>query len=152
MKYQITEKQLREIKQVLGNNTNPRLEKRLIVLILRAEGKKLKEIAAQTDFHVSNVGRLLRLYHTEGLEGFIKSRYSGNRRNMTHAEEAEFLRPFQQKVNAGQSVTPRDIKAAYEEKVGHAIGGSQIYYVLKRHGWRVTWSERGDSCQQEELG
>lgn len=29
-----------------------------------------------------------------------------------------------------------DIKAAYEEKVGHSIGSGQIYYTLKRHGWR----------------
>ena len=29
-----------------------------------------------------------------------------------------------------------EIKARYEEAVGNSIGGSQIYYVLKRHGWR----------------
>ena len=28
------------------------------------------------------------------------------------------------------------MKAAYIEKVGHSIGGSQIYRMLKRHGWR----------------
>lgn len=25
---------------------------------------------------------------------------------------------------------------AYEERVGHSIGSSQIYRVLERHGWR----------------
>ena len=29
-----------------------------------------------------------------------------------------------------------EIKASYERAVGHTIGGSQIYYVLHRNGWR----------------
>ena len=26
--------------------------------------------------------------------------------------------------------------SSYEQAVGHRTGGSQIYYVLRRHGWR----------------
>lgn len=33
-------------------------------------------------------------------------------------------------------VDVREIKAACEEKVGYSIGGTQTYYVLKRHGCR----------------
>ena len=29
-----------------------------------------------------------------------------------------------------------EIKAAYQEAVGHSVGASQIYYVLHRHKWR----------------
>ena len=29
-----------------------------------------------------------------------------------------------------------EIKTSYEQAVGHRTGGSQIYYVLRRHGWR----------------
>ena len=62
--------------------------------------------------------------------------YHGNRRNLTVAEEAAILRPFQERAEAGQMVDVREIKAAYEAAVGHEIGSGQIYFVLKRHKWR----------------
>ena len=55
---------------------------------------------------------------------------------MTYEEEEEILSQFEEKANKGQMIVVSEIKAAYEEKVGHSIGGSQIYYVLQRHGWR----------------
>lgn len=33
-------------------------------------------------------------------------------------------------------INTNEIEKAYIERVGHSIGGSQIYYVLKRHGFR----------------
>ena len=51
-------------------------------------------------------------------------------------EEAALLEPFQAEAEKGQIVEVSKIKAQYEEAVGHRIGGSQIYYVLERHGWR----------------
>ena len=55
---------------------------------------------------------------------------------MSYEEEAALLRPFQEKAEKGQIIEISEIKARYEQAVGHSIGGSQIYYVLKRHGWR----------------
>ncbi len=55
---------------------------------------------------------------------------------MSLEEETALLAPFMSRVAQGQTVEVREIKAAYEEKVGHSIGGSQIYYVLRRHGWK----------------
>ena len=46
------------------------------------------------------------------------------------------LDSFAKKAELGQIIEVKEIKAAYEEKVGHSTGGSQIYYVLARHGWR----------------
>ena len=43
---------------------------------------------------------------------------------------------YEERAQAGQIVEVSEIKAAYEEKVGHRIGGGQIYRVLKRHDWR----------------
>ncbi len=53
---------------------------------------------------------------------------------MSIEEEEALLAPFI--AEAGQMVEVSKIKAAYVEKVGHEIGGGQIYYVLKRQGWR----------------
>ena len=55
---------------------------------------------------------------------------------MSVEEEAALLEPFQAEAEKGQIVEVSQIKAKYEEAVGHRIGGSQIYYVLARHGWR----------------
>ena len=55
---------------------------------------------------------------------------------MSFEEEANLLEPFHERASQGQLVEVSEIKAVYEEAVGHTIGGSQIYYVLRRHGWR----------------
>ena len=51
-------------------------------------------------------------------------------------EESKLLDSFAEKAELGQIIEVKEIKAAYEEKVGHSIGGGQIYGVLARHGWR----------------
>ena len=55
---------------------------------------------------------------------------------MSYEEEEGLLEPFKAEAEAGRMVEISKIKAAYIEKVGHSIGNGQIYYVLKRHGWR----------------
>ena len=55
---------------------------------------------------------------------------------MSAEEEAALLEPYQAEAEAGQIVEVSKIKAQYEQAVGHSIGGSQIYYVLERNGWR----------------
>ena len=55
---------------------------------------------------------------------------------MTAEEEAALLEPFEEKAEKGQIVEVSEIKARYVQAVGHSIGGSQIYYVLRRQGWR----------------
>ncbi|MDY6018985.1 MAG: winged helix-turn-helix domain-containing protein, partial [Anaerococcus sp.] len=70
------------------------------------------------------------------IQGLMNKKRVGNRRNMTFEEEEEFLKQFEEKAEKGQIVTAKEIEKAYIEKVGHSIGGSQIYYVLKRHGFR----------------
>ncbi|WP_273497438.1 winged helix-turn-helix domain-containing protein [Peptoniphilus rhinitidis] len=55
---------------------------------------------------------------------------------MSFEEEEEFLKQFEEKAEKGQIITAKEIEKAYIERVGHPIGGSQIYYVLKRHNFR----------------
>ena len=55
---------------------------------------------------------------------------------MTIEEEAAFLEPYRKKAENGQIVSVAEIKAAYEQAVGHTIGRGQIYRVLHRQGWR----------------
>ena len=55
---------------------------------------------------------------------------------MTKEEERALLEPFRKKAEEGQIIEVSEIKACYEQAVGHSIGGSQIYRVLQRQGWR----------------
>ena len=55
---------------------------------------------------------------------------------MSYEEEAVLLKAFEAKAEAGQTIDISEIKAAYQEAVGHSVGASQIYYVLHRHKWR----------------
>ncbi len=136
MKYRITTEQKQEIEHARKVNKNKRVENRLRTLALRAEGTELNEIAKITGYSRSNVNKLIATYCKEGIGAIVENHYAGNRRNMSIEEEAALLETFKQKAEQGQIIEVREIKAAYEAKVGHSIGGTQIYYVLRRHGWR----------------
>lgn len=131
-----TEEQLAEIKAARKANKNKNTERRLQILELRASGTTIIKTAEMTSTNRSYVSKVVRKYFDEGLEAVMKDHRRSNRYNMTFQEEEEFLKPFVKRAEAGQIVEVSEIKSAYEEKVGHRIGGGQIYYVLRRHNWR----------------
>ena len=71
---------------------------------------------------------------------------------MSFEEETALLEPFKKKAEAGQIVEVSEIKASYQEAVGHSIGTAQIYYVLRRHRWRkVTPRSQHPKKASEEV-
>lgn len=136
MKYSYSEQDLEIIKAARKNNKDKQVERRLKAIELRIAGKKAKEIAVMTEFHPAYIVQLMAKYRKGGIEAITGNHYGGNRRNMSIEEEAKLLEPFRQRASQGQMIEVSEIKAAYEKAVGHRIGGSQIYYVLRRHGWR----------------
>ena len=136
MKHNYSEQDLENIKTARKINKDKQAERRLKAIELRIAGKKAKEIAAITEFHPAYITQLMAKYRNGGIEAITGNHYGGNRRNMSFEEEANLLEPFRQRASQGQLVEVSEIKVVYEEAVGHRIGGSQIYYVLRRHGWR----------------
>lgn len=134
--YRYTAKDRENIAAARKANKDKRAEKRLYALELRAAGKSAKEVAWATGFHAAYISQLTAKYHSGGIEAISGNHYGGNRRNMTREEETALLEPFREKAQKGQIVEVSEIKASYEQAVGHVIGGSQIYYVLRRNGWR----------------
>ena len=134
--YRYSEEDLEKIVAARKRNKDKRAEKRLYALELRAEGKSAEEVSAATGFHSAYISQLTAKYRKGGIEAISGNHYGGNRRNMSMEEEAALLEPFREEAEKGQLVEVSKIKTKYEEAVGHRIGGSQIYYVLKRHGWR----------------
>ena len=134
--YRYSKEDLKKIVAARKKNKNKRVEKRLYALELRAEGKSAEEVSVATGFHKAYISQLTSKYRKSGIEAISGNHYGGNRRNMSAEEEAALLEPFQAEAEKGQIVEVSKIKAQYEEAVGHRIGGSQIYYVLERNGWR----------------
>ena len=134
--YRYSEEDRQIIAAARKRNKDKRAEKRLYALELRAAGKSAEEVSAATGFHRAYITQLTAKYLAGGIEAISGNHYGGNRRNMSVEEEARLLEPFRKKAEKGQIVEVSEIKASYERAVGHRIGGSQIYYVLDRHGWR----------------
>ena len=135
-RYTFTLEETQEIKAAREKDRDKNVEKRLAALEMRAEGKQNKEIREKTGFHTQYITVLVSRYKADGLASITESHYHGNHRNLSYAEEEALLEPFRLDSNAGKTVSVRDIETAYRETVGHSIGTSQIYYVLRRHGWR----------------
>ena len=152
-RHNISEEQKGEIAETGRKNKDKNVEKRLKVLELHAEGKKRAEIAEKTGYAKSYISELVSKYCNSGIEAITENHYSGNRRNMSYAEEETFLDPFRKQAEQGQIIDVGAIQSAYEEKVGHSIGGSQIYYVLQRHGWRKVMprSKHPDKASDEVI-
>ena len=125
-----------EIETARKKNRNKNIERRLYVLVMRAEGKSLEEISEKTGYHISTASKLIARYMRDGISAIAENHYKGNRRNMSFEEEAAILTPFIERAKRGEMVDIKEIAAAYQKAVPHKISDTQIYYVLHRHGWR----------------
>ena len=134
--YAISQSQLVEIEAAREKNRNKNIERRLYVLVMRAEGKSLEEISEKTGYHISTASKLIARYMRDGISAIAENHYKGNRRNMSFEEEAAILTPFIERAKRGEMVDIKEIAAAYQKAVPHKISDTQIYYVLHRHGWR----------------
>lgn len=136
LKYKFTEEDCIKIEKARKLNRDKQTENRLKVLSMRCAGKKQEEIAKATGFVRSHVCDIIRKYFENGLSAISEKHYSSNHRNMSFEEETAFLAPYQEEAAQGHILCVKEIREAYEKKVGHKIGNGQIYRVLKRHGWR----------------
>jgi len=136
--YVFSQEQIAEIEAARKRNKHKSVEKRLRVLALRAEGVKRADVAAVTGFTINHISDLVAKYHKDGLCGIAGNNYKGNRRLLSFEQEKTILDTFEEKAAKGQVVKVSEIKAAYEKEIGRSLDDdkSQIYRVLKRHGWR----------------
>jgi transposase len=132
----ISETQAKEIAVMRKKITDKRVDKRLWAVQLRGEGMRNPKIAEKLDTSAKVVSRWVSAYCKGGIGALLGGKFGGNRRNMSLEEEAQLLTEFETRAKNGQLVETGEIKQAYEERVGHSIGGGQIYRVLHRHGWR----------------
>lgn len=81
----------------------------------------------------------------------------GGRRHayLSCEEEERFLATFLHTASEGGVLIVAEVKAAFEERVGHSVAESTIYRLLDRHGWRTIVPRRrhpkADPKTQEEF-
>ena len=152
-RYKFSEEEIKKIEQARRDNKDKRAEARLKALELRAKGADAKEVSRATGFHASSVTRLVAKYRDHGLEAISGNHYGGNHRNMSIAEEAAILAPFQERAEKGELVEVSEIAKAYQAAVDHPVSKGQIYFVLHRHGWRkiMPRSRHPKKASEEEI-
>jgi len=150
---EISQEEVNEIEKARRKNKDKTIDRWLEVLQLHAAGKNRAEISEKTGYKKQYITELVGEYRREGLIEFSKKQYKGNRRNMSVEEEKEFLETYKREAERGQIIEVSAIEKAYVEKVGHTIGGSQIYYVLARHDWRKVMprSRHPNKASDEEI-
>lgn len=134
--YAITHNDMNAIEELRKKNKDKQVDKRLHAVQLRGKGMNNKAIAVQLETSSDMVSRWISAFAKCGVSALLPRPRPGRPTNISFAEEAKLLAKFASKAESGQIVEVSDIKAAYQEKVGHAISSGQIYYVLKRHNWR----------------
>lgn len=115
----------------------PEYQRIQCVLIRATLGSTAFEIARLLGWAATTVHNIHSQWAKEG-EAIFELKSKGGRRNqyLSTDEEAEFLRPFLAKAEAGGLLSATEVKAAFEARVGCAVAKSTIYRMLDRQGWR----------------
>lgn len=95
------------------------------------------EIAQHTGVSLGTVHRVISKYNLKGTIA-LETPGKGGRRNcyLTFEEEKEFLATFFQKAAKGKIPTVKEIKLAFEKRIGQSVNKTTIYRLLDRHQWR----------------
>ena len=149
-KYCFTEEQIATLKEARRATKNQKSKNRLKAIIQRAEGKGHGQIAKSCGYHPAYVSRLVSTFCNQGVSVLVDNHYAGNRRNMSKEEEEAFMAEYKKRMSEGDPIAVDEIKKAYEEKVGHSIGGGQIYRVLHRHGWSKPMARRSQPIRTRQ--
>lgn len=115
---------------------NKHISRKLKVLIYRHDGFSDKEIAEKVGLCEKRCSQLAREYRKVGLAEFTRSKYGGNHRSLSEAEEDEILEKFRAQAENGQIVVVQEIKKEFDKKLEKDTGNSYIYRLLARKGWR----------------
>lgn len=127
-----TKRQIGELKEALRQKISAAHRQRIQMLLLRESGMTQPAIAAALGVSLSTVNRAHMAYNGGGLQGLKPKPIGGRQReNMTVAKEKALLA-----AGAGEMLNIHDLRAAYEQAIGHRTSNSTVYNLLVRHGWR----------------
>jgi transposase len=132
-----TNRQIRELKTALRWKLPVAQRQRIQMVLLRESDMTQQAIAAAMGVSLSTVNRAHMAYDRGGIKALKPKPIGGRQReNMTLSEEKALLAQFGQAAGAGEMLNIHDLKAAYEQAIGHPTSNSTVYNLLARHGWR----------------
>ncbi|MBW2148693.1 MAG: winged helix-turn-helix domain-containing protein [Deltaproteobacteria bacterium] len=134
----IGEEQKAVLEKLLKTTKKKADYRRVMCIWLRAcLGLSSSEVAKAIGWSSSTVKILQARYFKEGESALLGVGRGGRRReNLSVEEEERLLERFLEKAKAGGLLVVSEVKAAYEEAVGHSVPKSTVYRMLARHGWR----------------
>ena len=109
----ISAEELKEINKLRKENKNKRVEQILKVLVLRAEGKKNREISKETGYNERYITILIRKYKALGLKEFARIKQTSHNRRLSEDEEAKILEKFEKEASEGKELTVAEINEAF---------------------------------------
>ena len=129
---------------------------RIQMVLLRESGMTQPAIAEAMGVSLSTVNRAHMAYNGGGIKALKPKPIGGRQReNMTLSEEEALLARFGRAAGAGEMLNVHDLKAAYEQAIGHPTSNSTVYNLLARHGWRKLMSRpfhpRRDLAAQDDF-
>src|ERR1700674_4827115 len=129
--------EVRQLKTALRWKIPAAQRERIQMVLLRESGMAQPAIAAAMGVSLRPVNRPPMAFGHGGIKA-LKPKPSGGRQreNMTLAAEKVLLGCFSEAAGAGEMLNVHDLKAAYEQAIGHSTSNSTIYNLLTRHGWR----------------
>ena len=132
-----TKKQIRQLKTALRWKIPATQRERIQMVLLRESGMTQPAIAEAMGVSLSTVNRAHMAYDGGGIKALKPKPIGGRQReNMTLSGEKALLACFAKAAGAGEMLNVHDLKAAYEQAIGHETSNSTVYNLLARHGWR----------------
>ena len=149
----ITAEEYEQIVAAENATQDKKTSRKLRVLILRYEGYDNQTIAERVGISKTRVVHSVGEYFKNGLEEYTRKKYGGNHRNMSVEEEEDILQQFRERAEAGQVIAAKEIKQAFDEKLGRDTGRGYIYMLLDRHKWRKVMprSRHPKKADDEEI-
>ena len=140
---------------LLGRTRTKADFRRVQCVWLRASlGLSSQEIAVAVGWSPNTVRAWHSRYLRHGEEVLVGAGRGGRRHSYLRPDEEEaFLEGFLEQAERGGILVVGEIKAAYEQQVGHTVPKSTVYRMLARHGWRKIAPRprhpKGDPSAQE---
>ena len=98
-RFQITEAEYEAIKAKESATKDKNISRRLRVLMLRYEGKKVEEIGQILNLNKGSIATMCRRYREQGLEEYARNKYQSHRWLLNWEREEEILNQFNEPVN-----------------------------------------------------
>ena len=119
-------------------------------------GVQAKSISTIFGLSVSSIYRYVQNFNKYGKEGVLIKPKGGRRRfYLTLEKEKEILDQLTEQASEGTILTMNDVRADFEQEIGHKISDDYIWDIFNRHNWTKKSprpkNPKQDLAEQEEF-